>query len=395
MSAFRVIGTGFAVVGLAACGSSPSSSIRPATPSPSLVATASPSSVPVTTLPTPSPTSRPTPPPAPPLALSLAVFSDSSGNVELVNNRGVVIKKFSLVQIQKLSGTDNTVVATAGPNILLENYVGGFNDDTTPTTVVVISRSGTVLGRGVGTVPNGITMVGSPDGTQWAWLEQLGTNAKGQAFGALELGGISAPNRDLFNWVAPKGYSEEMNYWTNAGIILQRMSNSQLDCQGWDPGDAAFAINPKTGSISNLFSGNDQFVIAAQGVRVSASFADAYVAYVNGMIFSELAEMVGGSASPNGLQLALYRDAPSPICGNGTVTPSVEMINLELQDPTIPGAVYRVHVDLTNVTGIAWMDNTELIGSPVDGGSWLYSLDGKKGKELASPAWGFVGVLPG
>ena len=54
-----------------------------------------------------------------------------------------------------------------------------------------------------------------------------------------------------------------------------------------DFGAAWFALNPSTGNLTELFTGNQQYLLTDNGVTVTALLNDPHAVLINGMMYSE------------------------------------------------------------------------------------------------------------
>jgi hypothetical protein len=380
---------------LAACGAgaSPSSPSR-STPTP-------------TPVPTPSPTAVPTPAPEPPLAL----FYQGQGAMEVVNAQGVEQWGLTNAQEGQLFGLTAAQASkyNLGPQAGNSNLF--FSYQPSPTSIIkvaVVSRTGKLLG--VGTAPAlpsagdasySWAFVVSPTGTEWAWPVDQTPNSVGQHHGVVEVGGLGEANRIVYRWVAPVGFTELLSGWTNTGIIMQRTpEGGPFPCGGYESSDYAwFAINPSTGSLHELFTGNDQFMGASSGVTVAGLLSDAHAVLINGVSYSESKSIVGGaSISPDGAHVAVYRESFNP-CGGGNI-PNTSIAIVTLANHS--------HVDLQNLGLAGWWGNDEIVAYPPDnappphgangyesGGSWIYTLQGKPVSQIgrANTPWMYQGEL--
>ena len=363
---------------LAACGggTSPSSPSR-STPTP----TATP-----TLVPTPVQTVPPTPP--------LALFSTSTG-FEVVDDQGLAQWGLTTTQMEKMVGqnpqldkgpfqldTNNVNPVVAGPNVLL---VGLPAASTPPPVVVVLSSAGKTLGSGPvsGPTPDFGLLVGSLDGTEWAWNVTLGKNKAGQNFGEVEIAGIGVPTHTIYKWTAPIGASEAVNYWTDAGIILQRTGSNTTCTQYYSLNNAAFIINPITGSISDLFSGDQQFIYATSEVKVAGLYSNPNGVSINGTVYSEAGPfvVVGANVSPDGEHVLVNRENFLGQCGGNIPTDSAVLVNVATHS----------HIDIPNLWGSGWLNNSEFIASS----NMAYNLQGKPVKEIAPGGWHYLGVVSG
>ncbi len=366
---------------LAACGagaspSSASHSTPTPTPSPTLV-------------PTPSPTAVPTPAPEPPLAL----FYAGNGAMEVVNAQGVEQWGLTNAQEGQLFGLTAAQAGkyNFGPQSGNSNVF--FSYQASPTSVIkvaVISRSGKLLG--VGTAPAlsspgdasySWAFVVSPTGTEWAWPVDQTPNSAGQHHGVVEVGGLGEANRIVYRWVAPVGFTELLSGWTNSGIIMQRTpEGGPFPCGGYESADFAwFAINPTTGTLHELFTGNDQYIDASSGVTVAGLLSDAHTVLIDGVSYSESKSIVGGAfISPDGAHVAVGRESFNP-CGGGQVPQSsIAMVTV----------ANHSHVDLQNLGIAGWWDNNDIVVS-TNASLWIYTLQGKAVSEIlpATNSWLF------
>jgi hypothetical protein len=321
--------------------------------------------------------------------------SQTTGNMELVNSQGVDWV-MTAAQMEQAVGETQADISMgygptpepAGPNVLLI-YPGG---STTTAIVVVSGITGKVLGRGH--APNASRqIVGSPSGTEWAWIVDLGTNSTGHAYGTIELAGLGVPVHTLFNWTAPTGYSEAVNYWTDAGIILQRISSNATCIQSYADGNAAFLINPITGTVTTLFSGYDQFIFVNKEVQVSGFYGATEAVYIKGQSYSGqiypdgMSQIVeGANPSPDGVHVVVNRVGFDGTCNVVASQDFVELID----------GVTQGRVDFADIQASGWLNNDEFIAAaPNTSGAWLYNLQGKPVKLLAGPPWLFQGVVSG
>jgi hypothetical protein len=390
MKVTTITGAAIALVGLAACGATVTPAVRPSTSSPILGSTSSPS----TSSTTPSATPVQTVPPAPPLAL----FSTSNG-FEVVNEQGVALWGLTQTQMEVMVGqnpqldkepfqlaTNNVSPVPAGPNVLVVGLPGAA---TPPPVVVVLSSAGKIIGRGSvsGRTPDYDLVVGSPNGTEWAWNVTLGTSKAGQSFGEVEIAGIGVPTHTIFRWTAPVGASEAVNHWTDAGIILERTGSNTTCTQYFSLNSAAFIINPVTGGLSNLFSGDEQFLAATTAVKVAGLYSNPDGVSINGVVSSESGPfvVVGASASvsPDGNHVLVNRENFLGQCGGNVPKDSVELVTVATQG----------HVDLPNIWEIGWLNNSEFLVVDAKGANWVYNLEGKLVQKLTPENWLYLGTI--
>jgi hypothetical protein len=317
--------------------------------------------------------------------------------MEFVNSQGIVAWVMTNAQMEQavretqadINLGDGPSPESAGPNILLRYAPGGSSSS---VVVVISGDTGQVLGRG--TAPNSDgQIVASPSGTEWAWNIDLGTTASGHDHGEIELAGLGVPVHTLFDWTAPTGYSDQVNYWTDAGIILQRISNNAYCIDYYAIGNAAFIVNPLTGTITNLFSGNDQFLYATKEVHVSGFYANTDGVYIRGAsypggIYSEGGSevVVGADPSPDGVHVVVNREGYN-FDGTCNVVPAKDYVEL------INGAT-QSHLDVASIWESGWLSNVGFIASKQNA-TWLYNLQGKPQELLANSSWLFVGVVSG
>lgn len=368
-----IIGAAIAALGLAACGSTATPTARPATPTPTVAPTTAPST---------------TPAPLQPLAL---LSNSVNTNMEVVSAQGVVQWGLTAAQQEQMVGeTAQDVLThgqdvgpqTAGPNIL-EFYSPGWNP-TVPSVVVVLDRTGKIIGRG--TAPTGAAIVGSPNGTEWASNVDHGDNAQGQAYGTVEVSGIGEATRTIFNWVAPKGFTEGLTAWTDAGLILLRAGFGTGCNPAYAPGSASFIINPETGAISNLFSGNQEYVADDNGVQVAALLNDAHSAVINGVAYPESQLLViGATISPDGAHVAVNRASQFAGCSGTPSNESMAVVSL----------AGKTHIDVANLNAASWWNDSDLVATATNQSAWLYTAQGQPVTKIAAAPWTFSGVLPG
>ncbi len=373
------IGAAVALVGIAACGSTTTPSVPPSTPTPASSPTPTPSATPVQTVP-------PT--------LPLALFSTKNG-LEVVNDQGVVQWGLTTTQMETMvdqnpkldSGpfqldTNNANPVPAGPNIFI---VGLPNASTPPPIVVVLSSAGKTLGSGPvsGPTPDFGLVVSSPNGTEWAWNVTLGKNKAGQYFGAVEIAGIGVPTHTIYKWTAPVGATEAVNYWTDAGIILQRTGSNTTCTQYYSLNNAAFIINPITGSLSDLFSGNQQFIYATSEVKVAGLYSNPNAVSINGTVYSEAGPFVvtGANVSPGGGHVVVNRENFLGQCGGNVPIDSALLVDVDTHS----------QIALPKLWESGWLNSSEFIAAS----NMAYNLQGKPVNEIAPAAWHYLGSVSG
>ncbi len=314
--------------------------------------------------------------------------------LEVINAKGA--QQWGLTQAQEAQYFGLT--ATQYGPIGNSPQIGGadlfFFIQSTPTSadqVAVVSSTGALIGRG--TAPAFSLAVASPFqvspiGTEWAWTTDETPNATGQHHGVVEVGGLGKTNRILYRWVAPVGFTEQLDGWTNTGIILQRIPlGGPFPCGGYDDAtNAWFAINPSTGTVRELFTGNQQFMDASSGVTVAGLISDSHAILINGVQYSESNSIAGGaSISPDGSEVAVFRETFNP-CGGGNIPRnSIELINV----------ANHSHVDLPDLGFPVWWNNQQILAVPTAGSLWFYTLQGNAVSELSPPTstWNVIGVV--
>jgi hypothetical protein len=368
---------------LAACGtgapssSSPTSSpsSKPTTPSPTLVAT-------------PSPTAAPTPAPVPPLA----VLSQGQ-ELKVVNSQGVEQWSLSNAAMEKIFGVSASQAQTHGFGINSE--IGGshitlfYNITPLLTKVAVLSRAGNLVGSStVPLTPGSFSPIEvSPSGTEWTWIVDQTPNATGEHHGVVEVGGLGEGVRTVYDWVAPVGFTETVAAWTNTGIIMFRVQSGGCGV-GFHPDFASFVINPTTGSLSDLFSGNENYLGASSGVTVASLGNDDHSVLIDGVKYSESKSSIAGAyISPDGAHVAVSRINVSGGCAGFIPKLTVEMVTVANQS----------HVDLQNLDADGWWTDDQFIANNLSGNTWIYNLQGGAVSEICSESsgWGFSGVLTG
>lgn len=368
------------------------------TPTPTASDTATPTAVP-----TPSPTAVPMSAPEPPLAL----FYSDEGAMAVFNGQGV--EQWSLTNAQE--GQLFGLTAKQASSYNLGPQAGDSDvfffyqaSPTTPNQVVVLSRTGMLIGKGTAPAlasPGDLSysldsFQVSPTGTEWAWSVDETPNATGKHDGVIELGGLGQSNRILYRWVAPVGYGEQVAAWTDTGIIMQRVQDGPCGSGG---GDAWFVINPSTGQLRQLVPSTEQMLDARSRV-IAASPANApHSVLINGVTYSESKSIVyGASISPDGAHVAVGRESFNP-CGGGAIpTTSLEMVTL----------ANRSHIDIANLQIYGWWGNDEFVASPPDntppppgtngyesGSWWTYTLQGKPVSQICpvNTQWIYEGAL--
>jgi hypothetical protein len=379
---------------VAACGTA-ASTTKPATFPTTPTATATP-----TPSPAPTPSAVPTPAPEPPLAFFVNYGAALGAQQwKVVNAQGVEQWGLTPFQEGKLFGLTAQQVSNAN----LTPQAGATNlfliyqaSATSSYQIAVFSRTGKLLGigtaPGVGPTPNssesGNPFEVSPSAPEWAWTVDQTPNATGNHHGVVEVGGLGKTNQIVYRWAAPVGFTEQLDSWTDTGIIMQRIpEGSPFICGDFnDPASAWFAINPSAGTLHALVAGNEQFMDASSGVTAAGLINDSHTVLVNGVKYSESKSFAGGAIiSPDGTEVAVFRESFDP-CGGGNIpTTSIEIVTLANQS----------HVDLPGLGLVSWWDSHQILANPTAGSLWIYTLQGKPVSELSPPGtpWNFIGVL--
>ena len=372
------------------------------TPTPTAKATASATATPPL-VPTPSPTAVPTPVPEPPLAL----FYSDEGAMAVFNGQGV--EQWSLTNAQE--GQLFGLTAKQASSYNLGPQAGNSDvfffyqaSPTTPNQVVVLSRTGKLIGKGTAPALDnpedlGYTMNSfqvSPIGTEWAWSVDQTPTATGKHQGYIEIGGLGIADRIVYRWVAPVAFTEQVNGWTDDGIIMQRV---QVGPCGSGGGEAWFTINPSTGQLHQLVPPTDQMLDARNGVIAASPPNAPHSVLINGVTYSESRSIAyGASISPDGAHVAVGRESFNP-CGGGAIpTTSLEMVTL----------ANGSHIDIANLQIAGWWGNDEFVASPPDnappppgtngyesGSYWIYTLQGKPVSQICpvNTQWIYQGAL--
>jgi hypothetical protein len=152
------------------------------------------------------------------------------------------------------------------------------------------------------------------------------------------------------------------------------------------PGYAWFSINPVSDTLTELFTGTNQYQDASSGVTVATPIDAPHTVLINGVSYSESKSVVASATiSPDGAHVAIFRESFDP-CGGGAVpTTSIEMITVANQS----------HIDLSTLYFESWFGASDIFAAPPSGDTWVYTLDGKPIIQISpvgSP-WQILGVL--
>ena len=275
--------------------------------------------------------------------------------------------------------------------------------ESTSGKVAVLTRNGSLLG--IATTPpdsagqNGVTMVYSPGSPAWAWLvdqtpaDQLNSSTY-RHHGVIIMGGLGESNRTVYTWLAPADNVENLDSWTTAGLIIHREQYTGVDCNiFYQPGSAWFALNPHTGTLTQIADGNKVALLAASSNDiVAAPLSYAHDVLINGVTYTESKSQVTNAfISPDGSYVAVDRYSQTRCDLNAdSGKNTVEMVSV----------ASKTHVDLQNLDAIAWLGNTEFVANTPDGSTWLYTLTGKPISDICpvnsiwnSPWGGYTGSL--
>jgi hypothetical protein len=161
-------------------------------------------------------------------------------------------------------------------------------------------------------------------------------------------------------------------------------------------GTAAFILNPTTGALSTLFSGNQQYLDADSQDNIAWLSDDEYSVVINGVIYSGSESLVAGAFISNGQaqvgispacdRVAVNRVSQNDNCNGSTPMASIEMV-------TVPD---QSHIDLPNLSFLAWWNDNEFLAIASNQSVWLYTVQGQAVSEItADPAWAFWGLISG
>ncbi len=244
-----------------------------------------------------------------------------------------------------------------------------FYGAATLTKVAVISHAGTLIGTA--SIPdynvNGGFYISSPDGIQWAWsvdqspanqLYNLGPGTTYRHHGVVEVTGLGESVHTVYQWLAPAGFTEELLGWYSTGIILHRFEYWQCGPDGdhpfGDSGAAWFALNPSTGNLTELFTGNQQYLLTDNGVTVTALLNDPHAVLINGMMYSENKSSIDfygygqpADISPDGAYVAISRANPINPCDDYSLPTPILSVEL-VTEPE------HSHIDIPNMAADGW-----------------------------------------
>ena len=350
------------LVGLAGCGAGGLVSPR--------VSPAATASSPPATSDSPSPLPTPTPIDS----TTLAVIDNVSVGLEAVDGSGRVQWTLSSASLGAQLGETGRVVGqtVAGPNLLVDFELG--NAAATQDQLVVVNSSGRVLGKWaspIGIWADGI--VGSPSGTEWAWTFPVAFGRTEGGPGKVMVAGLNEASRDVYDFVAPAGYWEELAAWTDTGIIMERVGSGGCG-YGFHNDFASFVVNPTTRTLSDLFSNGWHYLDARSGVKVATLGLYGSIAEINGVEFDEPGDLVAGAyISPDGQLVAISRILPEQCVGGSGPGFRVEMVQVNGD----------LHWDINGEMAEDWWSPSAFLGRPQTHPSYVRAYD-RNGKLLAT-----------
>jgi hypothetical protein len=333
---------------------------------------------------TSAPTAAPAPAPLPPLAVI-----QSASSLAAVNASGQV--QWSLTQAEMdtlLSAAphDTITARVAGPNVILSVVAAGA---TAQGRLVVLDGTGTSLGAGTFT-PNHFAddVFGAPTGSEWAYSVDESPASADRHHGTIVVAGIGVAAHTVFSWVAPAGgYNELVAGWTDMGIVMERIGLGGCGL-GFHPDTASFLVDPATGTLTDLFSG-DHYADSRHGVKAAFAAQSSSAVVVNGTRFDEAGTVADGVyVSPDGSRVGVGRFSVVVCAGSPTLTVSTELIDVS------SGA----HSDVSGCEISGWFDTGHFVCSPLDSFSQTPTqrtedLAGKAGANLGRGR--YAGALQG
>ncbi len=305
--------------------------------------------------------------------MPLAVIYDEQIGIEGLDGAGRITWTITSANLGSQLGEKGRVLSglAAGPNLMVDFQVG--IGTTTQDQLVVVNSSGRALGKWLS--PVGMWMgeiVGSPTGTEWAWIapDTFGLTPGGP--GKVMVSGLNEHPRDVYDFVAPSGRWEQLVAWTDTGIIMERVGNGGCG-YGFHNDFASFVVNPNTGTLSDLFSDGWHYLDARRGVTVATMGMYGTIVEINGVKFDEPGEVVAGAyVSPDGQFVAISRVLPEPCVGAGPGF-RVEMVRIE----------GNRHWDINGEMAEDWWSPSAFLGQPQTHPSYVRAYDAY-GKLLAT-----------
>lgn len=311
----------------------------------------------------------------------LAVLERAT-SLQVVDGAGHPQWSVSDAEINKLVSTDpnsSPVIRSAGDNVFVfaDHPIKGA-----PGSVVVLDRTGKVLGSGSFDVGVGAYDVGAdPTGTEWAWSVDDSPLASGQHHGRIMVAGLGIPKHVVFGWVAPVGGWETVGGWTDMGIVMKRLIAGGCGA-GFYGDNASFLIDPTTGTLTDLFSGA-HYLDARHGARVALALDSESDVIVNGTHHDERGTIVQAAyASPDGRLVGIARLTPVSCSGAQPPKLGTELVTVATQ----------AHVDLSGCLIAGWFDTTHYACRSLSSG--VVTLNDLRGRTVATMGnASFVGVL--
>ncbi len=290
--------------------------------------------------------------------------------------------------ITKLLSADsnNGVVAhPAGDHVVLFAS-HGLGNSPTPGTVAVLDHNGKVIGTGAFDAGvYGTDIAADPSGSQWAWsVDDLAASADTNVRhrGGIMVAGLGIPKHSVYSWVAPLGATDRVGAWTDLGIVMKRFTFGGCG-PGFLPDTASFLIDPQSGTLTDLFSGQ-AYLDAQHQVRVARSAQSSSNVSVNGVSYDQQGTILNGAwVSPDGTRVGVARLQPLP-CAQGPATAlvSTELITVATGTrASLPGCEISGWFDATHFACSAFNSDTVV----------LHDLSGTAGATLGNGR--FVGVL--
>jgi hypothetical protein len=231
----------------------------------------------------------------------------------------------------KTLGIVGPTFVTAGPNLLAAGR----------GVVLVIDRTGTVIGQGVFPGDPGAGSVApispDPSGTRWAWLD-------GSSLWVAGLG--EAPHR-ISSWTGDVVLSQ----WSDAGIVITRLGPS---C-GREPVSSVL-VDPATGAERSLFGAHLWPLDVHGGVRVAVGPEPATIQVAGAAQFSRTLPMPVRAAGISPSAARLFASALSMGGCGGMAQAATGVFDVATGDrSTIDGFFAG-----------AWLDDTHLVGRSVE-----------------------------
>jgi len=231
----------------------------------------------------------------------------------------------------KTLGIVEPAFVTAGPNLLA---VG-------KGVVLVIDRTGTVIGRGVFPGETGAGNVApiapDPSGTRWAWLD-------GSSLWVAGLGEV--PHR-VSSWTG----DVDLRLWSDAGIVITKLSPTCGD----DPVSSVL-VDPATGAEQALFGAQLWPLDVHGGMRVAVGPEPATIQVAGAAQFSRTLPMPVQAAGISPSADRLFASALAMGGCGGVAQASTGVFDIGTgRQTTIDGFFAN-----------AWLDDTRLLGRSVE-----------------------------